>query len=95
MSQGLSITSVVKSSNNLISAPIDDEIVILSIENGAYFGLDEIGAEIWRRLESPIRVDVLCDSLTTKYDADRLTIERDVLALLQSLVAEGLVSVDA
>jgi len=38
---------------------------------------------------------VLCDSLTTKYDADRSTIERDVLALLEGLVAEGLVSVKA
>jgi|HubBroStandDraft_6_1064221.scaffolds.fasta_scaffold1167061_1 hypothetical protein len=95
MSTGLSLTSVVKSTDNLISAPIDGEVVILSVESGSYFGLDEIGSDIWRQLEAPTRVDVLCNSLGMKYDADRLTIERDVLTLLANLAAEGLVSVDA
>jgi hypothetical protein len=95
MSATVSLSSIVKSTKDLISAPIDDEVVILSVESGSYFGLNEIGSEIWQQLEKPTRVDALCDSLTTKYDADRLTIERDVLALLESLVAEGLVSVTA
>jgi hypothetical protein len=72
---------------------MDDEVVILSVERGSYFGLDEIGSEIWQRLESPIRVEALCDALVAKYDADRSTIERDVLALLERLAAEDLVSV--
>jgi hypothetical protein len=93
MSQTLSPSSYVGLTKDLISAPIDDEVVILSVERGAYFGLDEIGTEIWRHLETPTRVDKLCDSLAAKYAADRLTIERDVLALLESLIAEGLVSV--
>lgn len=91
----LSLASVVKLVDNLISAPVDGEVVILSVESGSYFGLDEIGSEIWRQLETPTRVDLLCDSLATKYAADRLTIEHDVIALLESLVAEGLVSVHA
>jgi hypothetical protein len=95
MSAGLSLTSVVKSTKDLISAPVDDEVVILSVESGSYFGLDEIGSEIWRQLETPTRVDALCEALTARYDADRATIERDVLTLLESLVAEGLVSVTA
>jgi len=95
MSPPLSLASVVKLTDNIISAPIDDEVVILSVDSGAYFGLDEIGSEIWRRLETPTRVDVLCDTLATKYHADRSTIEHDVLALLQSLIAERLVSVNA
>jgi hypothetical protein len=95
MSAELSPTSVVRLTDNIISAPIDDEVVILSVDSGAYFGLDEIGSEIWRQLETPTRVDALCDTLTTKYNADRSTIEHDVLALLKSLVAEGLVSVNA
>ena len=74
---------------------MDDEVVILSVERGSYFGLDEIGSEIWQRLESPIRVEALCDTLVAKYDADRSIIERDVLALLEKLVAEELVTLAA
>ncbi len=93
MSVPLSLTSVVKLTNDLISAPIDDEVVILSVERGNYYGLDEIGTEIWQRLESPVRVDVLCADLAAKYAGDRQTIERDVLTLLESLLAERLLSV--
>jgi hypothetical protein len=95
MSAPLSLTSLVKSASDLVSAPVDGEVVILSVERGSYFGLDEIGSEIWQRLETPVRVDALCDALAAQYDADRPTIERDVLVLLESLVAEGLVSVAA
>ena len=95
MSAALSLTSLVKSANDLISAPVNNEVVILSIERGTYYGLDEIGTEIWQRLESPMRIDMLCEELAAKYAADRQTIERDVLALLESLFAEGLVTVTA
>jgi hypothetical protein len=91
----LSLTSLVKSANDLISAPVNSEVVILSVERGTYYGLDEIGTEIWQRLESPVRIDMLCEDLAAKYAADRQTIERDVLALLESLFAEGLVTVTA
>jgi Coenzyme PQQ synthesis protein D (PqqD) len=95
MSAALSLTSLVKSANDLISAPVNSEVVILSVERGTYYGLDEIGTEIWQRLESPMRIDMLCEELAAKYAADRQTIERDVLALLESLFAEGLVTVTA
>jgi hypothetical protein len=82
-------------SGGAIAAPVDEEIVILSVERGNYYGLDDIGSEIWRRLETPVRVDMLCDALTAKYEGDRATIERDVLQLLESLAADGLISVSA
>ena len=95
MPPSLTLTSVIKLANDLISAPVDGEIVILSVERGKYYGLDEIGTEIWQRLESPVRIDALCEHCATKYAADRQTIERDVLALFESLLAEGLVTVTA
>ena len=95
MSASMSLSSLVHWSNDQIAASVDREIVILSVERGSYYGLDEIGSEIWQKLESPVRVDSLCDALVAKYEADRSTIERDVLALLEKLAAEGLVSVAA
>jgi hypothetical protein len=95
MSEPLALTSSVKLTHDLVSAPIDGEVVILSVERGTYYGLDAIGTAIWQRLESPVRVDAICGDLAAKYDADRQTIERDVLALLESLLAEGLISVVA
>jgi hypothetical protein len=93
MSAPLSLSSTVQWSNDQIAATVDREVVILSVERGSYYGLDEIGSEIWEKLSSPVRVDTLCDLLAVNYDAERGTIERDVLALLERLAAEGLVSI--
>jgi hypothetical protein len=92
MTATLSPNSMVRRSEDQIAATVDDEVIILSVERGSYFGLDDIGSDIWERLASPIRVDALCDALAARYDADRAIIERDVLALLEKLVAAGLVS---
>ena len=91
----LSPTSLVQWSTDQIAATVDREIVVLSVERGSYYGLDDIGSDIWQRLATPARIDSLCDALAAKYDADRATIERDVLALLERLAAEGLASVTA
>ncbi len=88
-----SLTSLVRWSDDQLAATVDQEVVILSVERGSYYGLDDIGSEIWQRLANAVRVDALCASLAEKYDADQATIERDVLHLLEKLSAEGLISV--
>jgi hypothetical protein len=91
----LGLTSVVQWSSDQLAAPVDDEMVILSIERGAYFGLDDIGTEIWQHLATPVSIESLCNVLIAKYDADRPTIEQDVISFLERLVTERLISVAA
>lgn len=95
MTTRLTPASVIHWSSDQLSATVDDEVVILSVERGAYYGLDEIGTEIWQRLQTPTRIDALCDALAEKYDSGRAAIEHDVMDLLEKLADEGLVSVTA
>jgi len=89
----LSMSSVVQWDPNQIAATVDREIVILSVERGSYYGLDDVGSEIWEKLANPTRIAAICDALSEKYEGDRPTIERDVLALLEEMAAEGLISI--
>jgi Coenzyme PQQ synthesis protein D (PqqD) len=75
----------------LMSAPIDKEIVILSLESNHYVGLDEIGRRIWELLAEPRQVSELCDQLTREFAATPEQIARDVLPFLCQLENEGLV----
>lgn len=87
-------TRVVRFSE-LMSAPVDKEIVILSLASNHYVGLDEIGRRVWELLEQPRRVDELCRQLTREFDATEEQIAGDVLPFLSQLENEGLVHVVA
>jgi len=89
----LSLASTVCRSENNLAAEIDDELVLMSVEKASYYGLDAIGADIWRRLDKPVLVSDLCTALGNEYDADADTIRRDVLALLERLAAEGMIEI--
>jgi len=91
----LSLASVIQWSSDQLAATVNNEVVILNIERGSYYGLDDVGTDIWQRLATPVRIEALCDALMAKYDANRAVIERDLIALLERLVGEGLVSVSA
>jgi hypothetical protein len=76
-----------------IAATVDGETVILSAKAEAYFGLGEIGSEIWRRLATPRRISELCAELIDAYDVDRQTCERDTIAFLTKLLEDRLIRI--
>ena len=88
-----SITDVtlISRSPTVLTAEVDGEVLMLCIERGFYFSLNEVGGDIWRRLVSPCSVAELIDGLAADYDATRATIEEDVQTLLRQMAAEDIV----
>lgn len=79
--------TLITRSTEVMTASVHDETVMMDIESGRYYGLDDIGSEIWRMLETPRRFGDLVDSLLKDYEADRAVIAADLRKLL-SLMAE-------
>ncbi|WP_165998186.1 lasso peptide biosynthesis PqqD family chaperone [Bacillus sp. Cs-700] len=77
-----------------IASDMDGEKVILSIENGKYYNLGEVGGEIWSRISVPIRLDALITELMEEFNVGRDICEADVQYFLENLLDEGLVKVD-
>lgn len=65
----------------------------MSIENGTYSWLDDIGSEIWEMLKSPVRASEICETLTKLYDVDKERCEQDVLAFLSTLAERAIIIV--
>ncbi|PPA69225.1 lasso peptide biosynthesis PqqD family chaperone [Jeotgalibacillus proteolyticus] len=74
---------------NIVS-DMDGEKVMLSIENGKYYNLGEVGGDIWDLLEQPVSVQDLVTSLTTQYHVTKEECEEQVLTFLDHLAEEGL-----
>ena len=89
----ISTESIVNQIEDIIASDIDDEVVMMSVEKGQYYGLDSIGSRVWELIGKPIKVSELIDALLLKYDVDRETCERDVLAFLEKLHADGILKV--
>ena len=89
----LSLNSVVEATRQQVSSDLADELVILNVANGRYFGLDSVGAQIWRLIQEPQSVRGIRDHILDEYDVAADQCERDVLALLEDLEAAGLIEV--
>lgn len=88
----IELNSLIVRGENILSTPIDNELVILNIAKNNYVGLDEIGLRIWELLEKPIRVDELCNQLNREFEATPEQIIDDVIPFLADLDSEGLVN---
>jgi hypothetical protein len=84
-------STIISRSPSVLTAEVDGEVVMMSIQQGQYFGLDDIGSDIWKRIEPPCSFAALIDGLAADYDADRATILADVHSLLLRMAEQDVV----
>ena len=83
--------TIISRSSSVLTADIDNEVLIMRVEHGDYFSLSGVGGDIWRRLESPCSFAGLVDQLAADYDATIATIATDVHALLSQMAVHDIV----
>ena len=93
MNKRLQLGSVVVRKKDLPSTAVDADLVILNLETNNYIGLDNIGRRIWELLDTPSPVAEIARMMCAQFAGPPGVIERDVLALLQEMAAEGLIDV--
>lgn len=89
----LTATSVIVRSSELVSSDIDGEVVMMSIENGKYYGLDQVGSRIWEVLEKPLPISELIEQLLIEFEVERETCEKDVMYFLQKLDDDNMLEI--
>lgn len=91
----IEFSSVVRQSEDQVSAEVDGEVVMMSVERGNYYGLDEVGSHVWDLIEKPTTVAAVCDAVMAEFDVERATCEGDVLKFLEELTEQGLIQIEA
>jgi hypothetical protein len=89
----IALETVVSRAEGFTTAPVRDELMMLNVEQGAYYSLDPIAAEIWNMLEQPSRVQALVEALQQRYAVEPAQCEADVLAFLGELQQNGMIVV--
>jgi hypothetical protein len=88
------LNTIVKRKDSVISAGLEGNAVMMSIENGRYYGLNEIATDIWESLDTPISVSKLVSKLTEKYDVTKEQCEESVIAFLARLSSENIIDIN-
>ena len=79
--------------DDVIFRELDGEAIILSLETGMYFGLDEIGTRVWALVAASGTLRDAVEVMAGEYEVERSALERDVLELAGGLLEKGLVRV--
>lgn len=74
----------------VVARRVHDEMVLLDLDSGTYFGLDPVGARIWDLVSEGLTLSAVCERMLGEYDVSRETLEHDVLRLVDALTKENL-----
>jgi Coenzyme PQQ synthesis protein D (PqqD) len=89
----LKLNCIVQRDPEVIAAEADRDLVMVSINNGLYYGVSDVAREIWERIQHPKKISDLVADLADTYNIDRMTCEQETLSFLEDLWSEGLVKV--
>jgi len=89
----LPLSTTITRHPDMLSAEIGGEAVMMSIENGAYFGLNPVATRIWDLIEQPKTVAELVQVITDEYEVEAAQCEADVQGFVSDMIERGLAQV--
>jgi hypothetical protein len=74
---------------------IGDQTVLVNLDRGIYFGLDEMGTRVWDCIRQSASVESIVSRLEEEYDVCTTVLTRDIARFVEGLRGRGLITVAA
>ena len=84
---------LVTATKRQVACTLEGEAVILHLEDGVYYGLNEVGTRVWQLVQVPRNVEQIVHALVEEFDVQPERCQKDVGAIIAELAARGLVTV--
>jgi hypothetical protein len=78
-------------SPRVVHETIDGEVVMINLDTGCYYSLDNVGAAIWNRLECGASLGEMVEWLAGHYPREQQQMEATVQRLVTELQSEELI----
>lgn len=72
---------------------VGDEIIILHLTQGTYYGLDAVGARMWTLIKQGVALGDICQRVSEEFSTDLATVKTDARNFFRDLQAQGLLVV--
>jgi hypothetical protein len=76
---------------DVVSCDLVDEAAILNLKTGIYYGLDPVGARIWKLIQTPRQLNEILETLLNEYEVEKTRCQNDLIELLEQLIDKELV----
>lgn len=70
---------------------IDGETVIINLDNGNYYSIDGVGADIWNLIDSGANINQISELISENYNIDKDEVHKSIEELTNELISEGLI----
>jgi hypothetical protein len=93
MKKTVPFSSSVVAAEGQVFSDLGNEVAILDLKSGTYYGLDAVGARIWGLIQEPRTVEEIHNTLISEYEVDPHRCKRDLIMLLQDLAEQELIEI--
>lgn len=77
--------------DNVLFQEVDGEAVLLSLDEGCYYGLDELGTRIWKLIHQDLDRDQVVAAIVAEYEVEPEQARGDLDAFLSDLRESSLI----
>jgi hypothetical protein len=89
----VSLQDAIKISPDVVFRNLEGEAVLLNLQSGVYFGLNETGTMIWNILAENASLNDACARIVQEYAVEPDLAKSDLLKLTAQLLEKGLVTI--
>jgi len=91
---GLGLDARVRRQEGVLAQEAHGQTVLLRLEDGGYYALDEVGATVWELCDGSRGVEQLVEALCAQFDAPAEIVRADVLEFVDDLRRERLLTLE-
>ena len=91
---GINLDTVINKNLEIDDTDLDGEKVMMNLDKGEYFMMNEVGSRIWEIISEPINVKEIINTLRNAYEVDEETCKDTVIEFLGRLDNADLISIN-
>ena len=89
----INLDTIINKNLEIDDTDLDGEKVMMNLDKGEYFMMNEVGSRIWELIEGNTPIVNIIETLTNEYDVDEETCENTVMEFLGRLKNADLIKV--
>jgi hypothetical protein len=89
----ITLDTVIRRIENIDASDLNGEKVMMNLEKGQYFALNEVGSSIWDIIKVPLTIRGITEALLKEYDVDTLTCEQAVIRFIGKMSDAELINI--